>query len=214
MKTPGVAIIGFIFSLILTGSAAAETLMGVIRNVNCGSHSFGLDVPPMTRVYFNEGTTFATSAGGNTCHDVQEGDQAEVEGKTQRAGVFLAKNVKTLGNLPPVENLAANEIKIKLDQSFLMGVSQVAVLKENGKTKLKISTTEFINTLCKGYDCSGEGEVGMRMKVGKGLKDNDILLTSKNARKPATPVQAEIYGYTIQLLEAGEDTVVLVVRKS
>ena len=193
---------------------AAETLSGVIRNVNCASHSFGLDVPPMTRVYVNAATRFETAGGGKSCNDIREGDQAKVSGREQGAGVFLASQVQTSGNLAPVKDLASNEIAIQLDQSFLLGVSQVASLKENGKTKLKLRSTEFVNTLCKdGYNCGGEGEVGMRMQVSGGGDENEILLTSKNARKPTTPVKAELFGYTVQLIEAGEDVVLLVVRK-
>ncbi len=207
------SLVVLIFLLIPLG-ARAETFSGVIRNVNCGSHSFGLDVPPITRVYFNSGTRFETASGGGTCREIQEGDKAEVEGRTQSPGVLLATRVKTLGNLAPMEDLTSNAIEIKLDQSFLMGVSQVAVIRDGAKTKLKIRTTEFINTLCKdGYDCSGEGEVGMRMQVSGGGEENAVLLTSKNARKPTTPVKAELFGYTIQLIEAGEDVVILVVRK-
>ena len=212
MKTTHIAVV--LLCLLLPFSLHAETLKGVIRNINCGSHSFGLDVPPMTRVYFNSGTHFETSGGGKTCKDVQEGDQATVSGHEQSAGVFLATQVTTSGNLAPVQDLASNEISIKLDQSFLLGVNQVATLKEGDKTKLRLRSTEFINTLCKdGYNCTGEGEVGMRMKVSGGGDENEILLTSKNARKPTTPVKAELFGYTVQLIEAGEDVVLLVVRR-
>lgn len=203
-----------LLTLAVPSGASAETLTGVIRNLNCGSHSFGLDVPPMTRVYTTGGTRFETAGGGKSCSDLREGDQAEVEGKAGGPGIFTASRVKTSGNLAPVKDLASNEIEIKLDQSFLMGVSQSAVMRENGKVVFKLYTLEFINTLCKdGYDCSGEGEVGMRMRASRDGKDNQILLTSKNARKPTSPVKVELYGYTVQLMEAGEDVVLLVVRK-
>ena len=168
----------------------------------------------MTRVYFNAGTRFETQGGGKSCKEVQEGDRATVSGREQGPGIFLANQVQTTSNLAPVKDLVSNEIAIQLDQSFLLGVSQVASIKESGKTKLKLRSTEFINTLCKdGYNCGSEGEVGMRMQVSGGGDENEILLTSKNARKPTTPVKAELFGYTVQLIEAGEDVVLLVVRK-
>ncbi len=205
----------FLTSLGWAGHVGAETQSGVIRNVNCGSHSFGLDVPPMLRVYTTEGTRFETPAG-NSCRDLKEGDRVEVELKPQKPGTAIASRVKVVGNLAPVKDLVSKEVEIKLNQSFLMGVNQSAALKDGGKLLLRLRSTEFINTLCKdgGYDCSGEGEVGMRFKVSAGGDDNEIVLLSKNARKPATPVTAELLGYVIQLMEAGEDVVILVVRKA
>lgn len=201
-----------LFVVFSTGLAQATT--GVIRSVNCGSHSFGLDQPPLIRVYTNGGTRFESSAGKGSCQDLKEGDQVEVDMRSTGSGTATASRVKVLGGAAPIKDLASNEISIKLDQSFLLGVSQTAALKDGDKTKLKIRSTEFINTLCKGgYDCGNEGEVGMRMRVSGGGDENEILLTSKNARKPVTPVKAELFGYTIQLIEAGEDVVMLVVRK-
>ncbi|MCE9624814.1 MAG: hypothetical protein K8R69_05085 [Deltaproteobacteria bacterium] len=201
--------------LLIPALLHAETLSGVIRNVNYGSHSFGLDVPPVTRVYVTGGTRFETQEGKTNFQAVKEGDKAEVEGRSGGPGVFTATSVKVLGNLAPVKDLASNEVSIELNQSFLFGVNQTAVLKEGGKNSLKLQSTEFINTLCKGggYDCGGEGEVGMRMKASQGKEENEILLTSKNGRKPTSPVRASLFGYTIQLIEAGEDVVMLVVRK-
>lgn len=200
--------------LFCPASLWADTATGVIRSVNCGSHSFGFDQPPLIRVYTNAGTRFETSSGKAACQDLKEGDQVEVELRSTGTGTATASRVKVLGGAAPVKDLASNQVKIVLDQSFLLGVNQTAVLQEGGKNKLKIRSTEFVNTLCKGgYDCGGEGEVGMRMMVSGGGDENEVLLSAKNARKPVTPVKAELFGYTIQLIEAGEDVVMLVVRK-
>jgi uncharacterized protein DUF5666 len=206
-------VIVLIAAIITPSILLAETQTGIIRNINCGSHSFGLDLPPVTRVYVNSGTKFESSSGPATCKDIKEGDRVEVDARRQGPGVEIAARVKILGNIAPLKNLASNEIDIKLNQSFVLGVSQTAVLKDGGKP-LKLRSTEFINTLCQGYDCGDVGEVGMRLKVSKGGDEEEVLLTSKNSRKPATPVKAEVLGYEIQLMEAGEDVVILVVRKS
>lgn len=201
--------------VLFTPALRAETLSGVIRNVNHSSHSFGLDVPPMTRVYVNGGTSFEAFGEKSSLADLKEGDRAEVEGKSGGPGVFHAKSVKVSANLEPVKALNANEISILPGQSFLIGVNQVAVMRDEGKDVLKIRSIEFINTLCKGgFDCSGEGEVGMKFKVSRGGKGEDeIILTSKNHRKPTSPVKVQLGDFEIQLMEAGEDVVSLVVRK-
>lgn len=203
-----------LFSILFASSALhAETLRGIVRNVNYGSHSFGLDIPPLTRVYVTGGTRFSTVQGKASFQDIKEGDSVEVEGRSGGPGVFTATNVKSTGNLTPVKDLASNQINIELNQSFLIGVNQTAVVKDTSKP-LKLQTTEFINTLCKGgYDCGGEGEVGMRIKVSQGGEENEIILTSKNHRKPTSPVKVQLFGYEIQLIEAGEDVVMLVVRR-
>ena len=214
MKTLLLKISLVISALFLSAALHAETLSGIVRNINYGSHSFGLDVPPVTRVYVTGGTRFEAQGGKGAFQDVKEGDKVEVDGRSGGAGVFTASRVKVLGNIAPVKDLSSSEIKIELNQSFLVGVNQTAVLKDGGKA-LKLQTTEFINTLCKGgYDCGGEGEVGMRMKVSHGGEENEIILTSKNHRKPVAPVKVELFGYEIQLIEAGEDVVMLVVRKA
>ncbi|MDL1871444.1 hypothetical protein FBR05_04495 [Deltaproteobacteria bacterium PRO3] len=213
MKTSCLRFLSF-FSILLAASALhAETLRGIVRNVNYGSHSFGLDVPPVTRVYVTGGTRFSTLQGKATFQDIKEGDSVEVEGRSGGPGVFTATSVKATGNLAPVKDLASNEINIELNQSFLIGVNQTAVVRDTSKP-LKLQTTEFINTLCKGgYDCGGEGEVGMRIKVSQAGEENEIILTSKNHRKPTSPVKVQLFGYEIQLIEAGEDVVMLVVRR-
>jgi hypothetical protein len=202
------------FSILLAASALhAETLRGIVRNINYGSHSFGLDVPPVTRVYVTGGTRFNTLQGKASFQDIKEGDSVEVEGRSGGPGVFTATSVKSTGNLAPVKDLASNEINIELNQSFMIGVNQTAVVRDTSKP-LKLQTVEFINTLCKGgYDCGGEGEVGMRIKVSQSGEENEILLTSKNHRKPTSPVKVQLFGYEIQLIEAGEDVVMLVVRR-
>ncbi len=196
--------------------AQAESLQGVVRNINYeGSRSFGLDIPPLTRVYINSKTQFDTPEGGKNLQALKEGDQVEVEGRSSGPGTFTATQVKVTGrNVSAVENLSTDEIQISRDQRFLMGVSQTATLKENGKATLKLRSTEFINTLCKdGYSCEGEGEIGMRFKVSvKGGGEEEIILTSKNHRKPTSPVLVDLSGYTIQLVEVGEDVVLIVVR--
>lgn len=201
--------------ILFPAAAGAESLTGVVRTVNYGSHSFGLDQPPLIRVYVNSGTSFKTLDGSNSFKGLKEGDQATVSGKSTGPGTFIATKVQATGRIKEVKNLAADEIDIKLDQRFLLGVNQEASLKEGGKKTLTLHSTEFINTLCKdGYDCSGEGEVGMRLEVSGGGEKNEIILTSKNHRKPTSPVIVQLHGYEIQLVEAGEDVVLLVVRRA
>jgi len=208
-----IGIIVGIALILMVSPARAETQKGLVREVNCGSHSIGLDVPPLIRIYTTGGTRFESEGGKATCQDIKEGDHAEVDLKNTGPGTAIASRIKILKHLEPVKNLASNDIDIKLNQSFLMGVSQTATLQDEGKEKLKIQSTEFINTLCNAYDCGNEGEAGMRFKVTQGGKTEEALLTSKNERKPVKPVQVELFGYTIQLIETGEDVVMLVVRR-
>lgn len=215
MKTSCLRYLSFFSILLASAALHAETLQGIVRNVNYGSHSFGLDVPPVTRVYVTGGTRFEAFGEKSTFNDLKEGDRVEVEGKSGGPGIFTAKSVKVSANLETVKSLSSSEISILPGQSFLVGVNQVAVMRDEGKEVLKIRTLEFINTLCKGgYDCGGDGEVGMRLKVsGKG-SENEVILTSKGGRKPTSPVKVELFGHEIQLIEAGEDVVMLVVRRS
>lgn len=207
--------LGSFLILLLPLNLAAETITGVVRTVNYGSHSFGLDQPPLVRVYINAGTKFKTSGGENNFRGLKVGDKVEVSAKSLKTNTYIAAKVRVTGHLDEKKDLASDAIQIKLNQRFLMGVSQTAVLEEAGKKPLKLRSTEFINTLCKdGYDCSGEGEVGMRLEVKKGGDKNEIILTSKNHRKPTKPVKVEVLGYEIQLVESGEDVVLLVVRHS
>src|SRR5262249_10579175 len=148
----------FLATLFFPALLCAETLSGVVRNVNHGSHSFGLDVPPMTRVYVTGGTRFEAPGGGKgSFQALKEGDQVETEGKSGGPGVFTASSVKITGNLEPVNEMKSAEVSILPGQNFILGVNQTAVLREEGKIVLSLRSTEFINTLCKngGYDCSG-----------------------------------------------------------
>jgi hypothetical protein len=206
----------FIFAaFLMPGLGYAETLTGIVRNVNYDtSKGFGLDVPPLVRVYVNSGTKYAGPGGGEGLRGIKDGDKVEVEAKAMQTGTYVATRVTKQGSVgQKVENLSSNTIQIKLNQSFVMGVSQKAEVTKDGKVMLTLSSKEFINTLCKGYDCGDVGEVGMRMEVKSGGQSNEVLLTSKNARKPTTPVKVEVGDYEIELKEAGEDVVVLVVRQ-
>jgi hypothetical protein len=209
----------FIFFFFLTISVPcllhADSLTGVVRNVNYDtSKGFGLDVPPLVRVYVNAGTKYSGPGGEQGLRGIKDGDRVEVEGKTMQTGTFLATRVTKQGSVGgKVEDLASGTIQIKLNQSFVMGVSQKAQVTKDGKVMLTLNSKEFINTLCKGYDCGDVGEVGMRIEVKGGGESNEVLLISKNARKPAEMVKVELGGYEIQLIEAGEDVVVLVVRE-
>lgn len=193
----------------------ADSLSGIVRNVNYDtSKGFGLDVPPLVRVYVNAGTKYAGPGSGEGLRGIKDGDRVEVDGKTLQTGTFVATRVTKQGSVgEKVEDLSSATIQIKLNQSFMMGVAQRAQVTKDGKTMLILTSKEFINTLCRGYDCGEVGEVGMRMEVKGGGQSNEVLLTSKNARKPADPVKVELNGYEIQLIEAGEDVVVLVVRE-
>lgn len=205
-----------IFLCSVPGLAHAETLSGVVRNVNYeASKGFALDVPPLIRVYVNAGTKYEGPQASQGLRGIKDGDKVEVQGREMQQGTFIATRVTKQGSVGgKVKDLASDAIRIKLGQSFVMGVSQKAQVVKNGKTKLTLISKEFINTLCKdGYNCEGEGEVGMRMEVKGGGETNEILLTSKNHRKPVNPVIVELHGYEIQLKEAGEDVVLLVVRE-
>ena len=202
-------------TFMIPGMLRADTLSGIVRNVNYEtSKGFGLDVPPLVRVYVNAGTKYGGPGGGEGLRGIKDGDKVEVEGKTLPTGTFLATRVTKQGSVgQKVDNLSSNTIQIKLNQSFVMGVSQRAEVTKDGKVMLTLNSKEFINTLCKGYDCGDTGEVGMRMEVKGGGQSNEVLLTSKNSRKPTSPVKVELNGYEIELKEAGEDVVVLVVRE-
>lgn len=205
----------FLVTMVAPWTLHAESLSGIVRNVNYEtSKGFGLDVPPLVRVYVNAGTKYAGPGGGEGLRGIKDGDRVEVDGKTLQTGTFLATRVTKQGSVgEKVENLSSSTIQIKLNQSFVMGVSQRAEVTKGGKVMLTLNSKEFINTLCRGYDCGDVGEVGMRMEVKGGGESNEVLLTSKNARKPADPVKVQLNGYEIELKEAGEDVVVLVVRE-
>ncbi len=203
----------FVLLFLSSPLAHAETLSGVVRNINYGSHSFGLDQPPLVRVYVNASTQFELEKGKGTFQEVKEGDRVEIEASVVPGNIYNATRVKVLGSLAPVQDLSKNEINIQPSQKFLLGVGQTAILKEANKTVLKIKAVDFINTLCKqGYECSGTGDVGMRLKISRGGKSEEILLTSKDSRKPVNPVKISLFDYEFQLIEAGEDVVLLMVR--
>ena len=214
MKTLPLKLFLFFSILALAPALHAETLRGIVRTINYGSHSFGLDVPPITRVYVTGATGFSTVQGKATFQDIKEGDSVTVEGRSGGPGVFTASDVRSTGTLAAVQDLVSSEVNIELNQSFLLGVNQTAVVRDTTKP-FKVRSIEFINTLCKGgYDCGGEGEVGMRLKVSQAGQENEVILTSKNHRKPTSPVKVQLFGYEIQLMEAGEDVVSLVVRRT
>ncbi len=114
-------------------------------------------------------------------------------------------NAKTVND---VHN--SSELNVDLNQNFLLEVNQKALVKGEG---LGISAIEVIDDLCKdGLKCD-EGSMSIRLVVSKGNEKKEILLTTKDSRKPSNPVISEVLGYKIQLLEMGESAAMLVVRK-
>ncbi|MCB1215068.1 MAG: hypothetical protein KDK66_06275 [Deltaproteobacteria bacterium] len=194
---------------LLPFSVEAKTLEGVIRNINVdSSKGFGLDVPPLIRVYTNANTKFKKTS----LEELKIGDRVVVKGEEGQTGTFLASSVKIIGHLEEKRNLDKSGIKIKLEQSFLMRQGQSASLDEKGKPSLHLKAKSFINTLCNGRDCSGDGYVGMHMEVTSDGQSQEVFLRSKGQRKPISPVYLDIGTYRIQLIETGEDVVLLVVR--
>lgn len=185
----------------------AKTLKGIVRNVRIEkSRSFGLDE---VRVYVNSGTKFSNSS----FESLKVGDKVKVKGSDMQPGTFIATSVKVVGHVEEERDLSKNTLKVELGSRFLMGPGQKAVLKAPGRPALEIKAKEFINTLCKGgYDCSGDGYVGMLLEVRAGGEKNEVWLRSQGHRKPTSPVKARVETYEIQLVEAGEDVVLLVVR--
>src|SRR3990167_2691408 len=99
-------IVFIVFPITFAFAICAHAETGVVRNINCGSHSFGLDVPPLIRVYINAGTRFESGS----CQDVKEGDKVEVEMRSTGPGTAIASRVKVVGHQgETVQQLASNE---------------------------------------------------------------------------------------------------------
>ncbi len=190
-----------------------EEFKGIIHDINPKSHSMGLDVPPLIRIYVNSGTSYQNKSA---FAEFKKGDRIVVKVSKMPNGTYIANKVSFLEHFEEKVVLDKNRIQIKDGQRFLLGVGQTAVLTKNNKAELEIFSKEFVNTFCKdgGFDCAGTGDIGMRLEVSKNGEKNEILLTSQETRKPLQPVIAEIHGYRIQLIEVGEDVVLLLVRKA
>ncbi len=202
-----------IFWLFFASNVHAETLTGVVRSViHQKSKSFSLDMPPTVRVYVNSATQFEAVQGRASFEEVREGSNLEVEAKPQNSGTYIATRIKILGELKPISS-DDKKFDVKLNQSFFIKVGQQAVVTDSSKP-LKIQALRFINTLCReGAVCEGEGDVGMRMKVFYNGDKDEIMLTSKDSRKPYNPIKVEILGHELQLIESGEDVILMVVRE-
>lgn len=212
MKKMSVCLL-FLSLLLSSVSLLAEDLTGTIRDINHASHSFGLEASVIYRVYVNAGTHYETGRDEIGFQGVRQGDRIQLQAVRQANGTLVAKEIKVLENLTPVQDLVQNNIDAKLGQRFLLGVGQMAHIRKNKEILLQIQAVNFINTLCKqGYDCKGEGAVGMQLKVSQGPEVQEILLTSRGQRKPLYPVVMELFNYKVSLIEAGEDVVLLVVE--
>ncbi|MCP5467713.1 MAG: hypothetical protein H7A32_00400 [Deltaproteobacteria bacterium] len=209
-------LITFIFSafflLINISSLSAEEFKGVVHDISVQSSSLSVDVPPLLRIYVNSGTNYQKKSSFT---EFKKGDRVIVEATQRSNGTYLAKKIIFVEHLEQKMVLDKDTIEIKDGQRFLLGVGQKAVLKKNGKIDLEIFSKEFINTFCKdgGFDCAGTGDIGMRLEVNHNGEKSEILLTSQETRKPLQPVIAEVHSYMIQLIEVGEDVVLLLVRQ-
>ncbi len=186
--------------------AQAAEIKGYVRNVNHEGHSFSLDVPPLQRIWVSPATSFDSGKGYEAFKNLKEGTYVSVQGTSQSNQVMRAEVVKSLQ--APLES--AKGTIVDLNQSFLIEVNQKAKVKDED---LEILAVEVFDDLCQqGLDCES-GSMSIRLVVNKGREKKDILLTSKEGRKPVKPVVSEVLGYKIELIEMGESAAMLVVRK-
>lgn len=199
-------IILFLFLFLSPFVAQAAELKGYVRSVNYEGHSFSLDVPPLQRIWVSPATSFDSGKGYEAFKNLKEGTYVSVQGTSQSNQVMRAEVVKSLQ--APLES--AKGTIVDLNQSFLIEVNQKAKVKDED---LEILAVEVFDDLCQqGLDCES-GSMSIRLVVNKGREKKDILLTSKEGRKPVKPVVSEVLGYKIELIEMGESAAMLVVRK-
>lgn len=201
------------FFLVLFLSCAsisqATEVQGYVRSVNYEGHSFSVDVPPLQRVWVFPTTKFDAGSGYEGFKSIKENDYVSVDGLLQKNGLFTAKVVKL--TQPTQDRSNKSEIGININQKFTLEVNQK--VRINGEN-LTLKGIEMIDTLCKeGLDCEGEGSIGIRVLVSGSKGKKDLLLSSSGGRKPVTPVKLEALGYIFELIEVGESSAVLVVRK-
>ena len=184
----------------------AAEIKGYVRSVNYEGHSFSLDIPPLQRVWVSPATQFDSGKGYEAFKSLKEGDYVSVEGSHQSNQVFNSRLVKSLQS----PDKKGEGLLVDLNQSFLLEVNQKAVVKNED---LSILGVEVFDDLCKqGLNCE-EGTLSIRLVVSKDGQKKDILLSSKDGRKPVKPVSMEALGYKIELIEMGESSAMLSVRK-
>ncbi|GEM_PF-5941552 len=194
------------FIFLFSTSLQASEIKGYVRSVNYEGHSFSLDVPPLQRVWVSPATRFDSGAGYGAFRSLKEGDYASIEGALQSNQIFNAQTVKLLKN---GEN-KGSEISVDLNQTFLLEVNQKANVKGENLSLLGV---EVFDDLCKdGMNCD-EGSMSFRMVMVRGKEKKDILLKTREGRKPIKPIVSEALGYKIELIEIGESAALLVVRK-
>lgn len=203
----------FIFLIILLSLISfvlqAVEIQGYVRSVNYEGHSFSVDTPPLQRVWVFPTTNFDSGTGYKGFKSIKEKDYVSVNGSLQKNGLLSAKTVKLIK--PTQNSKNKSELYIDLNQSFTLEIKQKA--KINGEN-LNLKVIEMIDTLCKeGLNCAGEGGVGIRILISNNKEKKDILLLSPGGRKPAKPIQVEALGYRVELIEIGEFSAVLSVRK-
>lgn len=196
----------FLALLLMPAALQAAEIKGYVRSVNYEGHSFSVDVPPLQRVWVSPATAFDSGKGYEAFKNLKEGDYVSVEGSLQSNQVFNSRIVKALQS----PDKKGEGLLVDLNQSFLLEVNQKAELKNEG---LSILGVEVFDDLCKqGLNCE-EGTLSIRLVVSKGGQKKDILLSSKDGRKPVKPVSMEVLGYKIELIEMGESSAMLTVRK-
>ena len=185
----------------------AKEMEGFVRTVNYGGHSFSVDGPPLQRVWVLPSTQFDSGAGYEGFEKVKEGDRVRVQGDLQSNGLLVAKKVSLLATPPEKEEGKM----VELGRTFLLEENQkVQVKGEN----LTLKGMGIIDDYCKqGRYCEGEGTISFRVKLTQGGKSQEILLSSQGGRKPVVPIKKEVMGYRLELIEVGENSASLVVRK-
>jgi len=195
----------FLIFLLFPSLSWGDELQGSVRNINYEGHSFSVDGPPLQRVRVSPATRFDAGSGYGAFRAVKEGDLVSVTGSSQANQIFQAQSVKILKGA----EAKAGGLEVDLNQSFLLEVNQKAKLKGGD---LEILGVEVFDDLCKeGLNCE-EGAMSIRLVVTRGKEKKDLLLTTKEGRKPLKPVSMEALGYRIELIEMGESAALLVVR--
>ncbi len=198
---------GFILSFLYCSSVSALEIKGYVRSVNHEGHSFSVDVPPLQRVWVYPSAKFDSESGYAGFKQIQDDDYVSVEGTLHSNGLLVAKKVHLLKRT----EMKGKELNVDLNQRFNLEVNQKAKISQENLT---VSALEILDNFCQeGLKCGGEGSLSIRLEISKGGKKEEILLSTRGERKPTAPVQVEIFGYKVELIEMGESVAVLAIRK-
>ncbi len=196
----------FILSFFSVSSGAKE-MEGFVRTVNHGGHSFSVDGPPLQRVWVLPSTQFDSGSGYEAFEKIKDGDRVRVEGNLQSNGLLVARKVTLLA-----EPVVKEDGKVvELGRTFLIEENQKVQVKGESLT---LQGAGIIDDYCKqGRYCEGDGTISFRLKINHNGKKQEVLLSSQGGRKPVVPIKKEVMGYTFELIEVGENSASLVVRK-